>query len=102
LLLAHWAKLQVLEKQAQATNQRIGVLIDLRLNSTRQALNVRVHAATSQGGLYDQAGMSVASRKGKPLTAASAGKTTRRDNPHQFNFQRQRLPRHLIGQRLAQ
>lgn len=70
LLLAHWAQLQALEKQAQATNQRIGVLIDLRLNSTRQALNVLVHAATSQGGLYDQAGMSVASRNGKPLTAA--------------------------------
>jgi len=70
LLLAHWAQLQVLETQAQATNQRIGVLIDLRLNSSRQALNVLVHAATSQGGLYGQAGMSVASRKGKPLTAA--------------------------------
>jgi flagellar biosynthesis protein FlgN len=51
-------------------NQRIGALIDLRLSSTRQALNVLIHAATSQGGLYDESGFSVASRKGKPLTAA--------------------------------
>ena len=65
-----WATLQTMEQQAQALNQRIGVLIELRLNSTRQALNVLVQAATSQGGLYDQAGCSVASRNGKPLTAA--------------------------------
>ena len=65
-----WEKLQAMEQQAQAMNQRIGVLIELRLNSTRQALNVLVQAATSQGGLYDQAGCSVASRKGKSLTAA--------------------------------
>lgn len=65
-----WASLQTMEQMAQAMNQRIGVLIELRLNSTRQALNVLVQAATSQGGLYDQAGCSVASRNGKPLTAA--------------------------------
>lgn len=65
-----WQKLQAMEQQAQAMNQRIGSLIELRLNSTRQALNVLVQAATSQGGLYDQAGCSVASRNGKPLTAA--------------------------------
>ena len=65
-----WGKLQTMEQQAQAMNQRIGVLIELRLNSTRQALNVLVQAAKSQGGLYDQAGCSVTSNKGKPLTAA--------------------------------
>lgn len=65
-----WQKLQAMEQQAQAMNQRIGSLIELRLNSTRQALNVLVQAATSQGGLYDQAGCSVASRNGNPLTAA--------------------------------
>ena len=48
---------------------RIGKLIDMRLASTRQAINVLVHAATSQGGLYDQAGQAVAARTGKPLTA---------------------------------
>lgn len=64
-----WQRLLNLEHEAQALNQRIGVLIDLRLNSTRQALNVLIHSATGQGGLYDQAGMSVASRKGKPLIA---------------------------------
>lgn len=63
-----WQRLLNLEHEAQALNQRIGVLIDLRLNSTRQALNVLIHS-TKQGGLYDQAGMSVASRKGKPLLA---------------------------------
>ena len=67
---AQWEKLQTMEQQAQALNQRIGMLIDMRLNSTRQALNVLVQAATSKGGLYDQAGCSVASRNGKPLTAA--------------------------------
>ncbi|MHB1085967.1 MAG: flagella synthesis protein FlgN [Thiobacillus sp.] len=65
-----WQQLCSMEKQAQAMNQRIGSLIDLRLSSTRQALNVLIHAAKSQGGLYDQAGQSVAARNGKPLTAA--------------------------------
>lgn len=67
---ALWEALQDMELRAQAMNQRIGVLIELRLNSTRQALNVLVQAAKSQGGLYDQAGCSVTSSKGKPLTAA--------------------------------
>lgn len=67
---AQWENLQTMEQQSQAMNLRIGTLIELRLNSTRQALNVLLQAATSQGGLYDQAGCSVASRNGKPLTAA--------------------------------
>jgi flagella synthesis protein FlgN len=66
----HWQQLCDMELQAQAQNQRIGSLIELRLASTRQALNVLVQAATRQGGLYDQGGLSVASRTGKPLTAA--------------------------------
>ncbi len=65
-----WNRLCDMEQQAQAMNQRIGALIELRLNATRQALNVLVHAATSKGGLYGQDGCSVASRNGKPLTAA--------------------------------
>jgi len=68
--LAHWRQLCDMEQQARAQNQRIGTLIDLRLASTRQALNVLVHAATSHNGLYDQAGQSVAASTGKPLTAA--------------------------------
>lgn len=67
---AIWASLQALEQQAQAMNRRIGVLIEMRLNSTRQALNVLVQAAKGQGGLYDQGGCSVATPHGKPLTAA--------------------------------
>lgn len=67
---ANWQHLRQLEQQAQAMNQRIGTLIDMRLSTTRQALNVLIHAATNQGGLYDQAGQSVAARSGKPLTAA--------------------------------
>lgn len=66
----HWQQLCELEQQAQATNERIGVLIDLRLTSTRQALNVLVQAATRQGGLYDQAGQAVNAGKGKPIVAA--------------------------------
>jgi flagella synthesis protein FlgN len=65
-----WQRLLNMEHEAQALNQRIGSLIDLRLGSTRQALNVLIHSATSQGGLYDQAGQSVAARNGRPLTAA--------------------------------
>jgi len=67
---ARWQQLREMEQTAQAMNQRIGALIELRLISTRQALNVLVHSATSQGGLYDQAGLAVAAHKGKPLTAA--------------------------------
>jgi flagella synthesis protein FlgN len=67
---ALWSTLQTMEERARAMNQRIGALIELRLNSTRQALNVLVQAAKGQGGMYDQAGCSVASRQGKPLTAA--------------------------------
>lgn len=69
-LLARWQQLGVMEQQAQALNRRIGALIELRLASTRQALNVLVHSATSQGGLYDNEGLAVAAHKGKPLTAA--------------------------------
>lgn len=65
-----WQQLCDMERQAQAVNQRIGALIDLRLASTRQALNVLVHAATHRNGLYDEAGLAVAARSGKPLTAA--------------------------------
>ncbi|MDP1645175.1 MAG: flagellar protein FlgN, partial [Thiobacillus sp.] len=67
---ARWQQLCEMEQAAQAMNQRIGSLIELRLNSTRQALNVLIHSATSQGGLYDHAGLAVAVHKGKPLTAA--------------------------------
>ncbi len=65
-----WQTLREMETQAQALNQRIGALIELRLASTRQALNVLIHAATNQAGLYDQDGLAVAARSGKPLTAA--------------------------------
>ncbi|HUX30043.1 MAG TPA: flagellar protein FlgN [Thiobacillus sp.] len=67
---ACWQQLHQMEQDAQAANQRIGTLIELRLTTTRQALNVLVHSATSQGGLYDQAGLAVAAHKGKPLAAA--------------------------------
>lgn len=67
---ARWQQLCEMEQQAQAMNQRIGKLIDMRLASTRQALNVLIHAAKSQGALYDQAGQSVAAHNGKPLAAA--------------------------------
>jgi flagella synthesis protein FlgN len=69
-LLARWGQLKQMQQQAQALNQRIGALIDMRLTATRQALNVLIHSATRQGGLYDQEGLAVATHKGKPLTAA--------------------------------
>lgn len=67
---ALWQQLRAMEQQAQAANQRIGSLIEMRLASTRQALNVLVHAATNRNGLYDQAGQAVAARGSQPLTAA--------------------------------
>lgn len=67
---ARWRQLCDLERQARAMNQRIGALIDMRLASTRQALNVLIRAATNQDGLYDHAGQSVTAHNGKPLTAA--------------------------------
>jgi len=69
-LRTRWQQLCEMEQEAQAMNQRIGSLIELRLTSTRQALNVLVHGAAGQGGLYDQAGLAVTAYKGKPLTAA--------------------------------
>lgn len=65
-----WQQLCEMEQEAQAINQRIGALIELRLSTTRQALNVLVHSATRQSGLYDHAGLAVAAHKGKPLAAA--------------------------------
>ena len=65
----NWQQLCEMELQAQAMNQRIGSLIDLRLASTRQALNVLVQSATRQGGLYDQAGQAVSANNGKPIVA---------------------------------
>lgn len=65
-----WQQLREMEPQAQAINARIGALIDLRLTSTRQALNVLVQSATRQGGLYDQAGQAISAGKAKPIIAA--------------------------------
>lgn len=67
---ACWQQLCDMEQTARATNQRIGALIEMRQASTRQALNVLIHSATRQGGLYDHDGLAVASRKGNPLTSA--------------------------------
>ncbi len=67
---ADWQSLRVLENEARASNARVGKLIEMRLTTTRQALNVLMHAATGKGGLYDQAGQAVAARTSKPLTAA--------------------------------
>lgn len=65
-----WQQLREMEPQAQTLNARIGVLIDLRLTSTRQALNVLVQSATRQGGLYDQAGQAISAGKSKTIVAA--------------------------------
>lgn len=64
-----WQQLCEMEQRAQALNARIGILIDLRLTATRQALNVLIQSATQQGGLYDQAGQAVNSGHRKPLAA---------------------------------
>lgn len=70
-LNSRWQQLGDLEQSAQAQNQRVGALIDLRLGATRQALNVLVHAAAGAGGgLYDPDGLAVSGLGGKPLTAA--------------------------------
>jgi flagella synthesis protein FlgN len=63
----HWQAINTLEEAARQANQRIGRLIEMRLGATRQALNVLIHAATWQAGLYDPSGQSVAMPLGKPL-----------------------------------
>jgi flagella synthesis protein FlgN len=65
-----WQQLCQMEQDAQEMNLRIGKLIEMRLATTRKALNVLIHATTNKGGLYDQAGQSVTAHTGKPLTAA--------------------------------
>lgn len=67
---ARWQRLGELEAAAQAANQRVGTLLDMRLGAARQALNVIVHAATRSNGLYDESGQAVAAHSGKPLSAA--------------------------------
>lgn len=67
---AQWQQLGELEAAARAANQRVGALLDMRLGATRQALNVLIHAATRGNGLYDESGLSVAARSGKPISAA--------------------------------
>ncbi len=67
---ARLRQLGALEAAAQAANQRVGALLDMRLGAARQAMNVLIHAATRGNGLYDESGQSVAARSGKPLSAA--------------------------------
>lgn len=69
-LRTDWLGLQQLEREARACNQRIGLLIDMRLTATRQSLNVLMHAAGGKAGLYDPSGQAVAARSTKPLAAA--------------------------------
>lgn len=67
---ARLRRLDELEAAAQAANQRIGALVDMRLGAARQAMNVLIHAATRGNGMYDESGQAVATRSGKPLSAA--------------------------------
>lgn len=64
-----WRQLCELEQQSRAINQRIGILIGLRLAATRQALNVLVQSASGPSGLYDQAGQAVGDGKGNCIVA---------------------------------
>jgi flagellar biosynthesis/type III secretory pathway chaperone len=65
-----WSRLQALEDEARASNARVGKLIEMRLSANRQALNVLMHAAAGQNGLYDPSGQAIAARGGAPLAAA--------------------------------
>lgn len=65
-----WQQLCDAERMAALQNQRIGTLIDLRLAATRQALNVLTLCAAGHGSLYDQAGLAVAARSSRSVTAA--------------------------------
>jgi flagella synthesis protein FlgN len=67
---ARLRRLDELEAAAQAANQRVGALVDMRLGAARQAMNVLVRAATRGNALYDESGQAVAARSGKPLSAA--------------------------------
>ena len=67
---ALWQRLCESELEAQNLNRRIGTLIDMRLTSTRQALNVLLTCATDRGGLYGRNGMAMGPAGGRPLSAA--------------------------------
>lgn len=65
-----WNKLCDCETRARNLNERIGILINMRLGTTRQALNVLLANATEKGSGYTQEGMAIAPTGGRPLTSA--------------------------------
>jgi flagella synthesis protein FlgN len=65
-----WHRLCEFELDAQSLNKRIGALIDMRLTTTRQALNVLFTCTADQGGLYSNDGMALGPASGRALYAA--------------------------------
>lgn len=65
-----WQTLCDCEMRARRLHERIGILLDMRMSATRQALNVLHAAANGLGGGYDRDGMAVTPRGGRPLTSA--------------------------------
>lgn len=65
-----WDELRECEVRARRLHERIGILLNMRMSATRQALNVLLAAANGQGGGYNQDGMAVSPSGGRPLTSA--------------------------------
>lgn len=65
-----WQTLCECETRARRLHERIGILLNMHMSATRQALNVLLAAANGQGGGYNQDGMAVTPSGGRPLTSA--------------------------------
>lgn len=65
-----WYQMCNYETRARNLNERIGILINMRLASTRQALNVLLAGAADQGSGYNHEGMALSPSGGRPLTSA--------------------------------
>lgn len=65
-----WDTLCDCEARARKLHERIGILLNMRMSATRQALNVLLAAANGQGGGYSPDGMAVTPSGGRPLTSA--------------------------------
>ncbi len=65
-----WQTLCDCEARARKLHERIGILLNMRMSATRQALNVLLAAANGQGSGYGQDGMAVTPSGGRALTSA--------------------------------
>ena len=64
-----WMELRDCETRARHLNERVGILLNMRMNTTRQALNTLLTSAKDQAGGYDSEGMTLSPSGSRPLTS---------------------------------